>query len=152
MIREYYLAAGGAKRPYVNGLVELPAASMDRPLRVAFLIDTGADRSVLSARDLARAGITLAGAPLGVVTTGVGGPAATRTVAGIITLGSVTVRLPLLAFDLPAGVPSQGRPSTSDLPSLLGHDLLEHFILVLDSRGDRVLLLEPQDGGLSVGA
>ena len=119
-------------------------------LRAPILIDTGADRSVLSASDLERAGVTPADEPRGVMATGIGGTADARTITGTVTLGTVSVRTELIAFDRAAPSGRRGPYLDPAIPSLIGQDLLAHFVLLMDPRGDRVLLLEPQDSDVLV--
>jgi len=142
VIRGYFLAAGTARRPYVNALVEFPRHR--RRVSVAFLIDTGADRTVLAPSDLARAGIVSIGQPLGPPSTGVGGTVTTRNIECLVTLGNVTVEVTLLAFE-PTDADSASTSPQPAIPSLLGHDLLSRFALLVDPQRDRVLLLEPHE-------
>ena len=138
MIRGYFSASGSARRPHVNALVEFHGNG--RRLSIRFLIDTGADRTILSAKALTDAGVAPATQPSGVPTRGVGGAVQTRMVDATVTLGSVSVDVTLLVFEAPPTASAEARGPT--LPSVLGLDLLSHFALVIDPRRDRVLLLE----------
>ena len=71
MIRGYFLAGGNIRRPYVNAVVEFPSSG--RLISAPFLIDTGADCTILSAQAAVEAGIAPTTRPSGVPTRGVGG-------------------------------------------------------------------------------
>ena len=129
------MAGGTAKRPLVNALVELPAHGVSAS--VAFLIDTGVDRTLLAPRDLMNAGLepdALETLQHGESSSGVGGAVQTRLIDAELTLGSYSRRLASGVLIGPAG--PEIAPS---LPSLLGRDVLEHFDLTF-SQGRSIAL------------
>jgi hypothetical protein len=141
VIRGYFVPAGSAKRPFVNGFVELPAQGLS--LSVPFLVDTGSDRTLLSPRDLMNAAVALEVLETlehGEPSSGVGGAVHTRVIEAELTLGHYSQRLALGVLAGPAG-PAQ----SPTVPSLLGRDVLSRFAVLVDARNDRVLLLEPEE-------
>ncbi len=71
MIRGVFREEMGRRRPFVVGLLSLPALELTGD--VAFLVDTGADSTLLAPRDAANLGMDLAALPEGPSSTGVGG-------------------------------------------------------------------------------
>jgi predicted aspartyl protease len=141
VIRGYFVRAGNAKRPFVNGLVELPEQGFS--LTVAFLVDTGADRTLLSPRELMDVGFTpeaLATLERGDPTSGVGGAVHTRMIEAQLTLGRHSRRLVLGVL-----LGSTAYELVPTIPSVLGSDVLSRFAVLVDARNDRVLLLEPEE-------
>lgn len=104
------------------------------------LVDTGADRTILSPMDARRLGRELGfdiqtlirGDP----STGVGGQMETRMIDATITLDTFSTPLTLCVLD---------PRSELRIPSLLGRDIVSHFALVVEQRTDRVLLLEREE-------
>ena len=142
MIRGYFETIGNFKLPYVNAVVEFPGRT--RRLSVHFLLDTGADRTVLAPAVLQDFGVRLAEQPRGLPASGIGGAVATRSVQVSITLGSITSHVEALVLELVAT--GEGFAFRGDgLPSLLGHDVLDRFALIIDPARDRLLLLEPHE-------
>jgi hypothetical protein len=127
----------GPPRPFVAARLVIPAHQLAG--NVDFLIDTGADSTVLAPRDALRLGLDLSLLPQGPGSAGVGGTTPTVQVDAIITLDqrSFTTTLRILA-------PSSQRQmaALAWIPSLLGRDLLAHFALFFEERTGKVLLLE----------
>jgi predicted aspartyl protease len=107
---------------------------------VQLLIDTGADRTVLSPTDADSLGATLAGFPAGPLLGGVGGRISTSMVDTVLLLGSSLIPL-VLTIPMPYRV----GPS---IPSILGRDILSRYALVVEERTDRIILMEPQEADL----
>ena len=142
MIRGYFLPTGSeASPPYVDGLIDIPEIGVVG-LEARFLIDTGADRSLLGDDDAGRMlrdyEVDLGRLEDGIPSQGIGGVVATREVQATLGLGdfSTSIRLDVLE-------PKSGQPPS--VPSLLGRDILSHFALFMEGRTNRVLLLEPQE-------
>jgi hypothetical protein len=133
MIRGYLSSSATNSRPYVEALLRFPTLG-DFILTVQFLVDTGADRTVLGHLDAKRLGIDLASLPAGVPTTGVGGKTPTRTVAVELTMDSFTTSLDIVVLASAIG------PHRRPVPSLLGRDVLSRFALFLDAATERVFL------------
>lgn len=133
MIRGYF-TRGAIRRPFVSTVLQFPTFN-DLLYAVEFLVDTGADRTLLSPVDAATIGIDIPALPLASPSRGVGDrPVPTRTIEAVLTLQYFSS-----AFTL--HIPETPNP----IPSLLGRDILSHFALFMEERTSRVLLLEPQE-------
>lgn len=140
MIRGAFREEAGRRRPFVIAFLDIPSLQCSGD--VAFLVDTGADATLLAPRDAARLGINPGLLPQGTPSTGVGGTTRTVYAEASITLGSLTYSLPLRIL---APRTRGQRRSLRFIPSLLGRDILSHFTLFLEERTNRVLLLEPEE-------
>ncbi len=126
---------------YLSVFVDIPDAGVVG-VRVEFLIDTGADRSIISDFDASRMveyyGADLTNLRDGRPTRGLGGFTATLTAESTLKIDdfSQDMRLDILA---PATETYLG------VPSLLGRDVLSQFALFVEERTDKVLLLEPAE-------
>jgi hypothetical protein len=116
-------------------------AGRDRTKDVDFLIDTGADRSLLSLSDARDLGID-AGALPAHRSVGVGGPAAMGLIRATLVFGRREIGA--LVRVLVSGDPGQ-RAVQERIPSVLGRDVLAHFEVYIEERRDLVLLLEPHE-------
>ena len=137
MIRGYFTGPPGRKRPYIEAPVTL--RELGRTRDVAFLIDTGADRGLISERDATALGLDAFTLPQS-RSRGVGGSATTGHVPATLRLGSRTF---LVVFRVLVESDATLQATPSAVPSLLGRDLLSHFGLYIEERRDLVLLLEP---------
>ena len=131
MIRGYFVYP--RSRPFIDGRFRFPAFN-NLSVGVRLLVDTGADRTILSSQDAERFGIDITALSLSAPGLGVGARVPTRVIEAVLTIGnfSKTLALP---------VPETPHP----IPSLLGRDVLSHFALFLEERTGRVLLLEPHE-------
>jgi len=126
----------GVLRPLVRAAV----SGIDgRLVADDFLIDSGADRTVLSAALLARLSLPTRSAPSGSTLSGIGGGCAFVLVTSAVEFiredgGAVRVRGEF------AGVTD---PTATDL-SILGRDVLDNFDLILSWCRSEVLLLAPR--------
>ncbi len=141
MIRGYFSREGARQRAFVNAAFQFSAID-DREFETPLLVDTGADRTILSpgaARRLAlRFTLDLATLPRGVPSTGVGGQANTRIVDTVLNLQGFSTPLTLTVLEAPPG-------PLPPIPSLLGRDVLIHFALFMEQRTNRVFLLDPSE-------
>ncbi len=131
---EWYLCDDGVTRPVLRGQV-LSGGGSWRP--TFFLVDTGADRTVLSASDLAA--LDLQANSGGSWLSGVGGRAFTVTVDAQLRFPEVMRR----------DVHFKGKfPAFTELGALdmsvLGRDITDIFALIVDRLGDAVCLLRPR--------
>ncbi|MGI8550918.1 MAG: aspartyl protease family protein [Dehalococcoidia bacterium] len=140
MIRGRLVGGRGYSRPYVTVRVMVPSQNVDDD--VSFLVDTGADSTLLSPSDALYLGIDLSQLPHGDVMSGVGGTTSTVMAESTLGLGDRSFDLALRIL-----VPNAGEPSgvLNRIPSLLGRDILAHFALFLEERTRRVLLLKPDE-------
>ena len=139
MIRGYFEGVPGRKRPYVTVLVGI--ASSHRTKEVDFLIDTGADRSLLSLSDPAGRGID-GGALPAHRSVGIGGPAAMGLIRATLVFGRREIGA-LVRVLVPGDAGQQAVQER--IPSVLGRDVLAHFGLYIEERRDLVLLFEPDE-------
>ncbi len=140
MIRGFFRAEADRRRPFVSGWLEVPSLRCSG--EVAFLVDTGADSTVLAPRDAALLGIDPSLLPPGPASTGVGGRMQTAHAQASITLDHLRYDFPLRI--LTPATRTQ-RSALARIPSLLGRDVLAHFALFLEQRTSRVVLLEPHE-------
>ena len=87
MIRGYFSTTGARQRPFIDAVFQFPI--FNQSLEVPLLMDTGADRTILSPIDAKRLArrlrIDLTTFPKGAPSTGVGGQADTRTIEAVLT-------------------------------------------------------------------
>jgi hypothetical protein len=129
--------AGPVRRPMVEALVSFPSLPGEL-LAVRFLIDTGAQRSLLAplqALRLEQLGVSFFALARDVGVVAVGGAVETRTISAEIHLAHRTFTLPGLAVMAPP-------PPANFMPSLLGRDILRAFTLVINDQENVVWLLE----------
>jgi hypothetical protein len=147
MIRGFLLGAPGRLRPFVTARVAIPSQQVVG--NVDFLIDTGADATLLAPGDALDLGLDVAELPQGPRSTGVGGTTTTVSAQATITLDQHSFTIPLRIL---APRSNRQRAALARIPSLFGRDLLAHFALFLEVRTGKVLLLEPDEAdGLELG-
>ena len=125
MIRGYFSTDRTIRRPFVRCELEFPDHPDIRPARVELLVDTGADRTMLSPAMADRIGLNLDSLGTGRRSTGIGGSVSTRIVECQFTIQDYTTRMPV--------------------PAILGRDIMADFALFLEERTGRVLLLNQND-------
>jgi hypothetical protein len=142
MIRGVFRPEGSRRRPYVSAFLEIPSLSIAAD--VAFLVDTGADSTVLAPRDIVKLQIDPSPLQAGPRSAGVGGSTPTAQAPAVLTLGYLRH-----VFTLRLLVPTDRaqQRALGRIPSLLGRDILSFFALFLEERTDRVLLLDPAEAG-----
>lgn len=139
MIQGSFIGPPGRRRPHIEVPVAIGPTGTARS--VAFLIDTGADRGLLSAGDAEALGLDLPSLPPG-RSRGVGGTAATRLAEAILRIGERRFRV---MFRVLVGGEAAHETAHRRIPSVLGGDVLSHFGLYIEERRDLVLLLEPHE-------
>ena len=111
-------------------------------IHLRFLIDTGADYTVLSPNDAGRLrtelGVDLLSLPPCVMLGGIGGEIATRSLQAAIAIGGYDWQGEILLAESPPG-------RFIEMPSILGWDVMRYLTLFMDYATRRVLLLEPGD-------
>ena len=141
MIQGYFSTEAGRRRPFIDAVFQFP--NVEEGFEVPLLVDTGADRTILSPLDTIRLalelGIDFTAFEEGFPSTGVGGRTSTRVAD--ITLRMDTFSIPLQLTILEP--PSIGR--LLPIPSLLGRDIISRFGLFIDQRTDQVLLLNEDE-------
>ena len=140
MIRGALRHDGARSRPFVPALLTIPSLQLSAD--TAFLVDTGADGTLLALRDAALMGVDVGLLPAGPPSTGVGGTVRTVQAPATITLGEHTYDLTLRIV---APETRAQRLALARIPSLLGRDILARFALFYDHAQDLVLLLEADE-------
>ena len=133
--------ADDAPAPCVSGIVHIPSIGV-REMNVWFLIDTGADRSLIGDRDadymFQRFNVDSARLRRGPSSQGLGGVAEMRT-------AEATLRFDDFSKNLRIDILEPSPDGQFYVPSLLGRDVLAHFALFVEERTRKVLLLEPAE-------
>ena len=141
MIAGYFDTDTGQPRPSIQLNVHTLATD-GGVLDVTFLIDTGADYTVLSPNDAVRLrtelGVDLLSLPPGVMLGGIGGEIATRRIQVAIARSNFAWQGEILLAEPPPG-------RFIEMPSILGWDVMRYLTLFMDYATRRVLLLEPGD-------
>lgn len=119
-------------RPYVESRVTIPRLEVDR--RVLFLLDTGADSTCLHPRDVRSLGISFSqlGAPVSSV--GVGGSSVYFREPTLLIFGDQS-RSRLYVVNMLIAEPGE---SSEVLPSLLGRDVINHWLVEYDPTNGRL--------------
>ena len=109
---------------------------------IEFLVDTGADSTILGPVDVLFLDLDIGALPAGPRSVGVGGRIATARVDATLVFSNRSVPIVLRVLS-----PRSRRQQQAvlRLPSLLGWDVLRHYALILEERTGRVLLLEPNE-------
>ncbi len=138
MIPGYFQDEGSFSRPYVDLTLRFPVAN-NQPLRISFLVDTGADHTLLSpvegARLRQRLGVDLLDLPLGSPIVGIGGHTETRMIDATLLIGEQSISRTLSLVEPPPG-------QFPTMPSLLGRDILYELALFMERRADKLLFLD----------
>jgi hypothetical protein len=123
-------AAAGVVIPYTGGPLVVDAWLNGVPLRL--VLDTGADRTLISPTAMARAGVDVAG----------GTPVHIRGVTGDAVAALVSVpRLDVAGMRVgPVAVVVHALPGQT-LDGLLGRDVLDAFTVTVDAASQRAILL-----------
>ncbi len=128
-------------RPYLTGSIDVPAIGVVG-MRVDFLIDTGADRTIIGSSDASRMvdefGVDMADLQDGPRGRGVGGTVPTKTAGVALRFDDFSKNMRMEILEPPPD-------ARFAIPSLLGRDVLSQFALFVEERTDKVLLLEPAE-------
>lgn len=142
MIRGYYRSFDSVRRPYVDAVLDFPTLGISG-LQIRFLVDTGADRVLLSPvaalRLVGQFQIDLDALPIA-GSQGVGGRVISRTVDAVVSMDTFSMALPIAILEPPAG--DDEPPS---IPSLLGRSVIDQFALHVSERRNRVLFLDADE-------
>ncbi len=141
MIPGYFQDENSILRPFVDLTLRFPVAN-NQALEIPFLVDTGADRALLSPFDGARLrrelGVDLLGLPFGSPIVGIGGQTEIRTIDATLDLGEQSISTTLSLLEPPPGY-------FPTMPSLLGRDILYQLALFMERKTDRLLLLDESE-------
>ena len=137
----YFRHQGSIQRPYINLTLEFPIAN-NRALEIAFLVDTGADRTLLSPFEGTRLrrelGVDLLSLPFGMPIGGIGGQTETRMIDANLHIGDQSISTILSLVEPPPG-------QFPTMPSLLGRDIIYELSLFMEYKTDRLLLLDESE-------
>ena len=134
MIRGYFSTVGTIRRPFLYCEFDFPRHPEVGTAAVELLVDTGADRTILSPVDAASLGIDTLRLDLGRRSRGVGGITPTRVLDSRIIVQNFAAPLRL-------HVPEARLP----IPSLLRRDFMSNFALFMEERTGRVIFLDQED-------
>lgn len=141
MIRGYFQEDDLILRPYVDLELVFPIAD-NQSLEISFLVDTGADYTLLSPLDGVRLrgelGVDLLDLPFGMPIGGIGGQTETRMIDATLDIGEQSISTTLSLVEPPPG-------QFPTMPSLLGRDILYELALFMEYRKDRLLLLDDSE-------
>ncbi len=136
MTTGFFVADGAFRSPYINVVLTFFDAD-SQSIEIEFVVDTGADHTLLSPSDARRLqnelGLDIRTMPRGNPIGGIGGYAETRLVNATLVIGSYQTTMPLHVVDIP--------PGPSDMPSLIGRDIIYDFALFMEHGADRLHLL-----------
>jgi hypothetical protein len=121
----------GATIRFTPGERIMVDAKLNGSTTVRLLLDTGADRTLISPKALGAAGVTMSGAPTGSIA-GVTGQADAQAVAvDLLEIQQARVtKMQVIAFEM-------NRPGVD---GLLGRDFLDHFHVTIDSAAGTVAI------------
>ena len=135
MIRGFFSAEGGAPRPYVS--MDLTFPDHDQPeviVVTAFVIDTGADLTILAKSAAELIGLDLPNIGVPGEIGGVGGNEPTWMVQATLS-----------AQDNPTNMTIHIPERDDHIPSLLGRDFMSAFTLIIRERDGTALLLDDDE-------
>ena len=122
-------------RPFVAARVNIPALAIWA--HVLFLVDTGADKSLLSANDARRLGINYRALGAPDTITGVGGALAVYPVQATLAFADSEARVHFYTLTLDV---ASSDTEQYEMPSLLGRDILSRWRMIHDPSNNRLLL------------
>jgi len=136
IIAQWITRSDGVTRPMVQANV---LGASGNYFNEFFLIDTGADRTVLSASFAGRLNLPASPPPPGYSLVGISGQTGVVLLSTVLEFtrddgGPARVHGELAAFTAPGATDS----------SVLGRDVLDHFDLIVSRRRNEVLLLAPR--------
>lgn len=133
-------------RPYIEGRLILPGQGLNSD--ISFLVDTGADRSILMPADALRMGLDYSKLTRRTESVGIGGTARTYIEEAALVYSEPGRFLYLYFVDLRIAAPS---PEIMDLPSLLGRDVLDRWRMTYDpQRGELRFRVRSADQRMSI--
>ena len=137
----YFWHQGSTQRPYIDLTLRFPVAN-NQPFGISFLVDTGADRTLISPADGVRLrselGIDILDLPFGMPIGGIGGQLETRMIDATLDIGEQPISTTLSLVEPPPG-------QFPTMPSLLGRDIIYQLALFMEHRTDRLLLLDESE-------
>jgi len=114
-------------RPYLEGRLILSRLGLAAD--ISFIVDTGADKTVLMPLDGTRLGIDYAKLTTRFLSTGIGGVSADYLEPAILAFSETHTAIHLYQIEVIVSSPS---PDIMDIPSLLGRDILDRWRMTYD--------------------
>jgi predicted aspartyl protease len=124
---------GPADQPYIEGLLDIASPKVRGHVR--FLVDTGADQTILMPADADRLGVNHTRLKGEVITVGVGGAISNYSVPASVSFVDSRIGLHVYDIGLLVAVPA---PHVMRLPSLLGRNILNRWTLTFDMPNRRL--------------
>lgn len=118
---------GSSQRPYVEGRVSIPSQNISAD--ISFVLDTGADMTVLMPMDGAKIGLDYNNLNNVVSSLGISGYSQDFLVSGYVTFRGSDGTLYSYEIDLLVSSPS---PEISSIPSLLGRNIMNKWAIRYD--------------------
>jgi hypothetical protein len=109
-------------RPYLEGRLVLTRLGLAAD--ISFIVDTGADKTVVMPLDGTRLGVDYANLTRPFVSTGIGGMSADYLEPAILAFSETRTAIHLYQIDVIVSSPS---PDIMNIPSLLGRDILDRW-------------------------
>ena len=120
-------------RPYVEGRLFIPRLGLRSD--ISFIVDTGADHSLLMPMDGQRMKLDYNTLNAGVESRGVGGISRNFSEQAILAFSEPGRFIHVYVITLQIAPPS---PDIIDIPSLLGRDVLDRWIMTYNPKGKRL--------------
>ncbi len=151
MLTGFYKHELGKARPFILAELDFPKLEIENQ-EVEFLIDTGADVTMLSEKDAIRLGMDFsklekAKKDLG----GLGGRAATYFAEAAIKIQSFKsqIRIVVIRHEIPKTLAAEEQQDLKRfyqrIPSILGRDVLDNFGLFINKKTNKICLLEDSE-------
>jgi hypothetical protein len=120
-------------RPYIEGRILIPRLQVSGD--VSFMVDTGADKTVLMPLDADRLRVDYSLLSNTVNIVGIGGAVRNFVEAAHLVFAEPGLCLHIYNINLNVCAPS---PDIETIPSLLGRDVLDHWTLTYDKPNNRL--------------
>lgn len=120
-------------RPYIEGRLSLPRLGLRGD--ISFLVDTGADKTVLMPLDATRLGVDYTMLSDSVDTLGIGGVAHNYLEPAVLLFSERGKALRVYSLDVHISTPA---PDIATIPSLLGRDIISHWCITFDHSRNRL--------------
>ncbi len=134
MISGEFRERGRRVVPLLTCDVEFPDVPHIGTKTIDLVVDTGADRTIISRPTAETIGLDLAGLPDGGTSSGIGGVSALRQIRTLLSVQGYSIELWLAIQE-----------ARHPVPSILGRDFIRHFALFMEETSGRVLLLDQSD-------
>lgn len=118
-------------RPYIEGRLSIPRLGLRGD--ISFIVDTGADKSVLMPLDANRLGVDYSQLNRSYNTIGIGGYSKNYIESAMLAFAEPKALLHVYLLEIYICTPS---PEIADIPSLLGRDILDRWKITFHKSND----------------